>query len=139
MGMMTNQNSICRLLLACFALLLIAPASAFADLATSYVSWKNFEIKFEFDDSFSTVPAVAGGVDHYAATISVYRIKGEKRKLIGTPFKGEFTYGKCWEDKPKRLVMMAKELKKSEQQKEGASTGILELKKLSVSPISFSP
>ena len=70
-----------------------------------------YVIRFDYDDSWWTIPATyPPGPPHYDATITVYQIKDGKKEVLGEPFVGFFTDGKCYEDEPGYLVRKAKVL-----------------------------
>jgi hypothetical protein len=84
----------------------------FQDSAGFYV------IQFSYNDEFCMIPATyPPGCPHYDATITVYQIKNGKRELLGEPFGGTFTGGKCYEDEPGYLVRRAKVLANPEWKK----------------------
>lgn len=84
--------------------------SLYGEPRVEEIRYKKFRIVFEFDDAFCSVPAIvgAGAVGHYDAQITVFR-----RKKFIARFRGEFTFGRCYEDDPQTLIKKAKKLKQN--------------------------
>jgi hypothetical protein len=75
-------------------------------------------IHFSYNNGWCTIPATnPPGCPHYDATITVYQIQDGKKELLGEPFGGTFTDGKCYEDEPGYLVRKAKVLADPELKK----------------------
>jgi len=71
-----------------------------------------YVIKFAYNDSFCTVPLTNPlGCPHYSAMITVYEVTDGDTVVIGKPFSGTYTAGKCYEDEPAGLVDQAKKLR----------------------------
>lgn len=68
-----------------------------------------FTIRFNYDDSWYTVPSTnPPGCEHYRAEITVNQIIDGKPVLLGKSFPWTYTKQKCYEDKPAMLVRYAK-------------------------------
>jgi hypothetical protein len=99
------------------------------EVEITYKDYSGFYvIKFVYNDSFCTIPATnPPGRPHYSATITVYEVKDGDTVVIGKPFSGTYTAGKCYEDEPTGLIDQAK--KQVENLKmEPAKEGKLQLK-----------
>jgi hypothetical protein len=115
------------------------PLNAFYSPEFGYLNQKQAEItykdssgfyviKFVYNDTYCMIPATyPAGCPHYSATITVYEVMDGDTVVIGKPFPGTYTGGKCYEDEPAGLIDQAK--KQVENLKmEPAKEGKLQLK-----------
>jgi hypothetical protein len=67
-----------------------------------------FVVQFDVNESFVSRPATfPEGVPHYDAVITVFKVVDGKMEKVCPAWSGEFTDGKCYEDKLSDLVAMA--------------------------------
>lgn len=67
-----------------------------------------FVVQFDVNESIVMRPAtLPAGVPHYDAVITVFKVVDGKMEKVCPAWSGQFTDGKCYEDKLSDLVAMA--------------------------------